>query len=493
MLDEIPSAGINLDPKLKIPLYKQLYKQLRKAILEKRFKGDQKMPGTRTLASALGISRNTVNLAYEQLIIEGYLKGVTGAGTFVTGELPDEVLIPKQSETPNQKDNIRKFHLHKLDDEVLFFSKKNSLQENILPFRSGIPAVSEFPFETWTKITNLVLRNMNSSYLGYGDAAGYKPLRIAIASYLRTYRAVRCNDEQVIIVNGSQQALHLICKTLLQNSSKVWMEDPGYPGARISFLSSGAKIYPVPVNEEGLDLNYAIKNYPAPEIIYTTPSHQYPLGYTMSIAKRLKLLEWANKQETWLIEDDYDSEYRYTGNPLPSVQGLDSGGCVIYAGTFSKVLFPGLRIGYVVLPSAGITEQFIAAKAITDRQSSIIEQVVLARFIEEGHFTRHIRKMRMLYKQRQDYFISEINKELEPLLKINPSGAGMHLIGWLPKNFDDADISKRAKQNMLYVNPLSYYKIKFSLPPGLILGYTAFDEKTIRNGVQKLAKSLVKK
>lgn len=491
-IDEIPLVGIKLSSDLKTPLYKQLYEQLRIAILDKRFSGNKKLPGTRSMAAELGLSRNTVHLAYEQLKIEGYIKSETGSGSFITSDLPERSLIPKHMEIPEIKYENNKGGVNEFSPEIFEFSKKNFLFEEVKPFRNGVPALSDFPFEIWTKITNRVWRNLNPSYLGYGDTSGFKPLRKAISSYLRTYRAVNCTYDQILIVNGSQQGLDLISRVLLSKKSKVWLEDPGYPGARISFLATGANIYLVPLNDDGLDLDYAKANYPVSNLIYTTPSHQYPLGYTMSISARLKLLDWARTNGTWLIEDDYDSEYRYNGNPLQSLQGLDNTGNVIYLGTFSKVLFPGLRLGYLVLPTPDLMAKFIAAKSIADRQSSIIEQIIVSIFIEEGHFTKHIRRMRMLYKDRQEFLISEINKELSPLIKVNSEDAGMHLIGWLNNNHNEIKTTELLTRNKLLINPLSNYTVKFKLPPGLVLGYTAFNEKMIRAGVQKMAKVLIK-
>lgn len=490
-IEEIPLVAIKLNTELKIPMYKQLYEQIRLAILQKKFKGGKKLPGTRTLALSLGLSRNTVNLAYEQLMIEGYIKGETGSGTFVTKNIPEKLFIPTSISSPQNKVQSRKAAANKMNPEVMIFSKKNFLIEEVKPFRNGIPALSDFPFNIWMKITNRVLRNLTPSYLGYSDTAGFKPLRIAITDYLRTYRAINCTYEQILIVNGSQQGLDLIGRVLLNNKSKVWIEDPGYPGARVSFISAGAKVYPVPLNDDGLNLVFAVKNYPVPQLVYTTPSHQYPLGCTMPISARLKLLEWARENGVWIIEDDYDSEYRYSGNPLQSLQGLDSSGSVIYLGTFSKVLFPGLRLGYVVLPSIDLTDRFIAAKSIIDRQNSIIDQIAVTIFIEEGHFTKHLRRMRVLYKERQEFFISEIKKEIGPLITIKSDNAGMHLTGWLKNGYDDKAVSEKLLSGNIFANPLSDYTFKFKMPPALILGYTAFNEKAIRAGVQRMAKILI--
>jgi len=274
----------------------------------------------------------------------------------------------------------------------------------------------------------------------------------------------------------------------LRPGSVVWLEDPGYFGARATMIFAGTEIFPSPLDNEGLDLDYSIQNNPKPDLIFTTPSHQFPLGLTMSISRRLNLLRYAAQNKCWIIEDDYDSEFRYSGSPLPSLQGLDQDKRVLYIGTFSKVLFPGLRLGYLVLPDPGMLDEFALAKSLIDRQNSIFEQIVLTRFIEEGHFTRHLRKMRMLYKTRQEFLIDEINKELKGIIIAKPDPAGMHIIAWLPKNANDKKIAAEALKNNIIVRPLSEYSIKFFKNPGLVLGYTAFEKNQIKKALLELKK-----
>ncbi|RPI68631.1 MAG: PLP-dependent aminotransferase family protein [Ignavibacteriales bacterium] len=356
----------------------------------------------------------------------------------------------------------------------------------MIPFQNGTPALNEFPIRTWIKIINQASLNISNLHLGYGDAAGFKPLREAIASYLHTYRAVNCTPDQVMVVNGSQQGLDLIGRVLLKKGSNVWLEDPGYFGVRASMINAEASVHPCPVDDEGLNIDYSAKQNPKPELIYTTPSHQFPLGQTMSVSRRLQLLNYAKKNKCWILEDDYDSEFRYMGSPLPSLQGMDQNKTVLYLGTFSKVLVPGLRLGYLVLPDDEMLEAFKAMKFITDRQSPILEQIVLARYLDEGHFTKHIRKMRMLYKSRQEFLIDDINKNLSEFVTVEPSPSGMQIILWLKKKVSDKKVAAEALKNNLIVNPLSDYSIKFHQKPGIILGYTAFDEKEIKEGISKL-------
>ena len=487
-ISEIPLVSLKIDHQSNTPLYRQLYNNFRQSILNGKFSPGQKLPGTRSLAAELNISRNTVVLAFEQLLLEGYLKGKIGSGTFVN-EIPDNILNVK--EKVNRKKSGKKIStnlINQLGSPELI--QRNTSSEQIIPFQNGVPSLDEFPIKTWVKLNNQTAKTTSEVQLGYGDAAGYWPLREEIASYLRTYRAVNCNAEQIIIVNGSQQGLDLVMRVLLNPGDYVWHEDPGYFGARASMLFAGAKIFPSPLDDEGLDVEYSSKKYLPPRLIYTTPSHQFPLGYTMSISRRIQVLQYASKNDCWIIEDDYDSEFRYSGNPLPSLQGMDKNSCVLYLGTFSKVLFPGLRLGYLVLPDPEMLNLFVSAKSMMDRQSPTFEQIITSQFLKEGYFTKHIRKMRILYKERQEFLIKEVEKEIGNLIKLKSSEAGMHLIAWLPENFDEIKISKKAKENNLIVYPVSEYVLKFKQKPGLFLGYTAFDKNKLKAGVQKLKKVL---
>ena len=487
-IEEIPLVSLKVDFDSEVPLYKQLYNTFRQSILDGKFSPGQKLPGTRSLARELNVSRNTVALAFEQLLIEGYIKGKTGSGTFVN-EIPDNFLnVNGNKSGKKSKINFPNKLNNQLDTSEVI--RRNTAHEAILPFQNGVPSLNDFPIKTWLKLNNQIVQTFSNIHLGYGDATGYKPLREEIAAYLCTYRAVNCTAEQIIIVNGSQQGLDLIGRVLLERGDNVWLEDPGYFGARGSMLFADSKIFPCPLDDEGLDIKYSSKKYPAPKLIYTTPSHQFPLGITTSAARRIELLQYASKNNSWIIEDDYDSEFRYYGDPLPSLQGMDKNNCVLYLGTFSKVLFPALRLGYLVLPDPQMADIFVSAKSMMDRQCPVFEQMIVTEFLKQGYFTRHIRKMRMLYKSRQEFLINEIENELNGILQINPSPAGMQIIGWLPKNINDKKVVEAAKKNRLVINPLSSYSIKFFKEPGLIIGYTAFNEKEIRSGIKKLKQVL---
>ena len=457
--EEIPLLTFKINSSSSVPLYKQLYNIIRDSILEERFSPGQKLPGSRSLASELKISRYTVISTYNQLLFEGYIIGKAGSGMFVS-EMPDKFLNAKANETIKKPE---KKIISKLNNQIetIGIILKGIAPEKKIPFQAGIPSFDEFPIKTWMKLNRQASQIYSDSHFRYGDAAGYKPLKEEIARYLRTYRAVNCSADQIIIVNGSQQGLDLIGKSLLNPGDSVVVEDPGYFGIKWIVLFSQAQIVPVPLENEGLNIEYLKKKCPVPKLIYTTPSSQYPLGLTMNIAKRIELLQYAAKNNSWIIEDDYDSELRYIGNPLPSLQGMDKNNCVIYLGTFSKVLFPALRLGYIVAPTEQMFNILVTAKLMTDIQSAIFEQIIAHLFLKERHFTRHIRKMRMLYKYRQEILVDESNKELNGILEVNPSPAGMHLIGWLPKNLDDKKVTAEAKKNNVKVVPLSRSSIKF--------------------------------
>jgi GntR family transcriptional regulator / MocR family aminotransferase len=306
---------------------------------------------------------------------------------------------------------------------------------------------------------------------------------------LKSFRAVNCTPEQVIITNGSQHAFDLIGRIFIQPKTEVWIENPGYFGATQAFQSYDGKLVPVPVDKNGFDLAAALKLSRKAQLVYVTPSHQFPLGVTMSLTRRLQLLEWAKKSEAWIIEDDYDSEFRYEGRPLASLQGLDRDGRVLYIGTFSKTIFSALRLGCLVVPE-DLIEVFTAARALGGSHSPLIDQATLAAFINDGHFTRHIRRMRKLYQERQEILISEVKKHLAGQLEVKKSVSGMHIIGWLNDGVEDFAVARKAGQFGVKTAAISSHSLIKEERGGLILGYTAIDEKQIKMGVRQLAKAL---
>jgi GntR family transcriptional regulator/MocR family aminotransferase len=466
------------------PLYRQIYEAIRTGILRGEFAPGKRLAATRALARELGVSRITVLNAYDQLFAEGYLNGKGGAGTFVAAELPDDLLKTESIKRSKQKKTDTPLRLSPFG-EKLAAKDVGSIRARTIakfqPFQNGLTAVDKFPFEIWSRIAARVHRNPSREVLGYGDPQGYFPLREAIAVHLKSARGVNCTPEQVIITSGAQQALDLTARIFLSEKDSVLIEDPCYQEARSAFAAIGAKIIPVPVDAEGLNLAAKQKA----KLVYVTPSHQYPLGVTMSLPRRLALLEWARTNNAWIIEDDYNSEFRYAGRPLASLQGLDQSGRVIYVGTFSKTIFPSMRIGCAVVPP-DLIGIFTGARALNDTHSSLIDQAILNKFIAEGHFARHVRRMRTLYEERQQTLIAECEKNLAGLLDVKKADAGMHVVGWLPEGVSDKAISAKAAEQNLKLAPISAYSSKKLPRGGLILGYTAFEKNQIKEGVKKL-------
>jgi len=488
----LPFAVISITTDRRVPLYRQLYSEFRSAILTGRLKAGNNLPPTRELANELGISRSTVMIAYDQLLSEGYIEGRVGSGTCVTSTLPEEMLESRPIAVPAPRTNSTRNALSKRGQSLVSAlppGRAHRGQLNLLPFRIASPDLASFPFEIWTRLLAKYSRNPSPDLFGYAHAAGHPRLRAAIAAYLRSARAVKCEADQVIVVPGAQVALELATQMLLDPGDTVLMEDPGYFGVRGVFIRAGARIAPVPVDREGIRLEVVKGNRDHARMVYVTPSHQFPLGVTLPLARRLELLDWAQAVGAWIIEDDCDGEYRYAGRPIASLQGLDSENRVIYTGTFSKVLFPSLRIGYLVVPP-DLVDAFIAGRIMIDLQPATIPQAALADFIEDGHFTRHLRRMRKLYGSRQSILLEAAKSELSGLLEIQDSQAGMHLIGWLPTDVNDMDAARAASKNNVLALPLSVFSLKPMTRGALVLGYTAFNDREIRAGVRRLKTAL---
>src|SRR5262245_35577676 len=419
-------------------LHNQLYDELRQAILTGRLKPGERVPSTRTLSQSLGVSRTTITQSYEQLLSEGYLRAATGSGTFVGCQLPDELLKTRPVETPRTamtwRDANHQIELSRygasITDLIPFEPPEPDVPIN---FKAGRPALDEFPLQQWRRLMLRHYRANDLSMLDYADGSqGYEPLREAIAGYLRRARAVTCDADQVVIVNGSQQALDLIAKLLIDRGDPVAIEDPGYLSARRVFLAHGAELLPTPVDESGiivdkLNSTAILKSKGRLKLVYVTPSHQFPTGATLTLPRRLDLLAWAEKMEVMIIEDDYDSEFRYGSRPIPALQGLAGGDSVIYAGTLSKVLFPALRMGYLVVPRP-LARVFARAKWLADRQTPMIEQRVLTDFINEGYWERHLRRMRTLYDKRRQALSRALETHFGDRVTILGDNAGMHLM-----------------------------------------------------------------
>ena len=473
-----------------IPLYQQIYTHLQAAILSGELKRGLKLPSTRALADELSISRNTVLNAYRQLMAEGYLNSVEGSGTFVAHVLPEFLLTTQSRKTPVRTSPTKSLtpiisEHAKLQLEAFKLDGAASHSSNRLPrpFASGTPALDAFPYAVWSRLVARQARRMPDSAFAYQDAAGFRPLREAIAAHVTVSRRIHCTPEQIVIVSGAQGALDLAARILLNAGDAVWMEDPGYPGARGAFLGVNARIIPIPIDNDGLDVELGIAKAPKARLVYLTPSHQFPLGVTMSLPRRLAVLDWASRTNAYILEDDYDSEYRYAGRPLAALQGLDNGERVIYIGTFSKVLFPALRIGYLILPRP-LVDSFLTVKSLIDVHNPMLEQSVLTDFIVEGHFARHLRRMRMLYAERRKALIRAASGL--PLEVYSPE-AGIHCIGWLPKGMDDLALIRRAANYDLDLWPVSYFCIEPLARKGLLLGYGGYSIAKIKDGIRKLA------
>jgi GntR family transcriptional regulator / MocR family aminotransferase len=468
------------------PAYLWLYAALREAILDGRLPAGAPLPATRELSNQYGLARGTVVNAFELLKSEGYAQARFGSGTYVSSVLPDDLLTirkPSRSkETP----------VHHRTLKLSAFAKR---LERLPPlehrathaFRVNLPAIDEFPTTLWSRISSRVLRHATTELLVGCEPLGYAPLRAAIADYLNASRGVKCVPEQIVVVSGVQEALEIVARLIVDPGDVVATEDPGYAGTEHVCRPIGAKVRAIPVDEHGLRVD--AKRLRGCRMVYVTPAHQYPLGVTMSLARRLELLQWAETSNAVIFEDDYDSEYRYAGRPIPALQGLDRAGLVFFAGSFNKVLFPSLRLGYLVVPQA-LVDSVDALRSIAVRHPELPSQAILCDFINEGHFGRHLRRMRNVYAQRLHALRESAASHLAGALDISDVQAGLHTIAWLKNGMKAVDVARAAAARMVEVIPLSAHSREFAAPEGLQLGFGAVDEREIRRGVKDLAAAL---
>ena len=459
-----------------------LYGELRSAILEGRLAAGARLPSTRDFARQYELSRGTVVSVVERLQAEGYISSRVGFGTWV-----NRVEAPRPARqattTPAYIRRVRSTYKRPQPWVDLAFA------DALRPFRIGVPAINEFPSEVWGRIAASRARKFRSWLKKEADRRGYRPLREAIAEYLRTSRGVRCTAEQLVIVSGIQQALDLLARFLLKKDDRIWMEDPGYFGARIAFDNVGARIVAVPVDDEGLSVSTGIRISPNARGGYVTPAHQFPLCVTMSLERRLALLRWASRAGAFVIEDDYDSEYRFEGPPVPALQSLDNHSSVIFIGSFSKTVFPALRVGYVVLPEP-LVDFFSGFRYRTDFRNSSFDQAVLCDFIVEGHLARHLRRMRNLYAERLATLMEGARQYLGGMLEISKVRAGLYTIGYLRNEMTSRHAEKLAEAQDIEVLAVDRCTMRRPDPKALLLGFGGFDELAIRQGLIRLAKAL---
>ncbi|MFN0087235.1 MAG: PLP-dependent aminotransferase family protein [Blastocatellia bacterium] len=487
--------AITLDHRAGKPLHSQIYEELRGAILTGRLKSGERVASTRSLARSLRVSRTTVTQSYERLISEGYLRTAVGSGTSVCAQLPEDLTqspVPKAPPAGGAKRSAEP-PLSAFGKEVAAIVREPRDPSLLINFKYCHPAVDHFPVNVWRRLLLRQYRAADARRLDYADdGRGFAPLREAIARYLGRSRAIRCDADQVIIVNGSQQALSLTAQLLLDRGDAVAMEDPGYLGARHAFLAQGARILPIPVDDAGMEVERLAALSPGsrrtrPRLVYVTPSHQFPTGGILSLPRRLELLAWAETNGAWIVEDDYDSEFRYDSRPMPCLQGLAGNDSVIYIGTFSKILFPALRIGYLVAPRP-LVEVFERAKWLADRHSPTIEQWALADFIAEGHLESHLRRMRVLYDRRRQALVRALQYHFGDRATIVGENSGMHLMVRFRLGIRDEQLLCLAAAAGVGLNSARIYHLGQARAGEFVLGYAALSERKIQEGIRRLGR-----
>ncbi|HET7228795.1 MAG TPA: PLP-dependent aminotransferase family protein [Longimicrobium sp.] len=485
-------ALVPLDRGSRVPLHQQIYDGLRRAMLEGMLRAGQRVPSTRVLATELGVSRFPVLTAYDQLLHEGYLEGRVGAGTFVRAAPPDDAFrpapaarrasapanVPPPPYAPGDAPRTPRPPAWPASGE-----------DPVRPFRTTVPALDRFPHALWARLVARHAHRLAPIHMAYGHPAGLGGLRAAIAEHLRTTRAVRCEPDDVLVVSGSQAALRLCAAVLVGHGDRVAIEEPGYPGAHAALAAGGAELVPVPVDGEGLVVEALRADSREIRAVYVTPSHQHPLGAPMSAPRRLALLDWAARRQAWVLEDDYDSEYRYVSRPLAALQGMDAHGRVVYIGTFSKVLFPALRVGYLVVPPA-LREAFAAARDALDIFSPTLYQLALADFLSEGHFARHLRRMRGIYLARRGALLAGLARHCAGVLAVHNADAGLHVATLLPEGTDDVEVVFRMAAHGLTASALSTCYLGPARRPGLLLGFGGFGEATLEAATRTLGNLL---
>lgn len=474
-----------VDPNDSMALFRQLEGQIREAIWQGQLVAGERLPSTRLLAKQLNIARNTVINAYEQLTVEGFIVTQHGSGTRVTEEYPPcsntrakSIKVSTAIQKINLSDRYQKLTSH---ESSVSHSDNNPAR----PFRANMPAYYEFPYTQWAQLLATRLRQQPRSWMEKNHPCGYEPLRIAIADYLGVSRGLSTTSLQVIVTAGAQQAIELLAKVLINPGDIVCFEDPGYTHAAMVFELAGATIVTVPVDKDGLDVGVLKKTIHDAKLIYITPANQFPLGVTLSQARRHELLQWAEEKGTIILEDDYNGEYRYQGRPLPTLHAMANDERVIYIGSFSKLLFPALRLGYMVVPKQ-LIEPLGTVRWLLDRHSPTLEQIVLTDFINQGHFSRHLRRMRVLYADRQQALIEAAKNYLQGIVKVHPLEGGLHLVGWLEAGVTQKDLLAAASVAGIELMPTSLFNFKTPTKRGIIFGYAPYTIEQIHNSAKAL-------
>jgi len=483
---------VRLDRGSSEPLYQQLYRQIREELESGSFDSSaSRVPSSRALAATLGISRPTVNQAFSQLLAEGYLQTRKRSGIFVADHLPATFL---KAATPTT--TARSEHSARVARRVTRMTDSRSgrqLDVGIggppsVTFVAGLPAVDEFPIAVWERLRAQVLAKKGAHLLRYASSRGEIELRKAIAAYLCDFRGANCHADQIVVVGGMQQAM-LACALALINEGEVaWIEDPGFPQARNVLAFVGARLVPRPVDREGLVIGKCSRRN-SPRLVVVTPSHQFPFGVTMSLKRRKALIEFAESRDGYILEDDYNSEFRFGGPPLPCLQGLDNAGRVIYAGTMSKILYPSLRLGFLVAPPQ-LVDTLVKVRAVMDQHSPAIDQATLARFITEGFFLSHVKRIRELYAQRRAFFIEQFQKSLGDYFDLEITPAGLHFIAWLRREEDLPLFMRAREQTGVWPRPLSFFCVKAQLHPAFVFGFAAWSQAQIERGLAQIASTV---
>ncbi|MFJ3057034.1 PLP-dependent aminotransferase family protein [Herbaspirillum sp. NPDC087042] len=465
-------------------MHRELYEFIKHEILHGTFSGGSRLPPSRVLGQELGVSRNTVLYAYDQLLAEGYVRSTVGCGTFVADVPPPRLSLP--APPARGVSGVAPGLLSARGARLL--AQPGAASSQWGAFVAGVPDVTLFPHTTWLRLLNRQWRRPAAQDLSYSTVGGHPRLRRALAEHLRVARSVRCEPEQIVITSGIHQAIDVIARVLGDPGDLAWTEEPGYWGTRNILSSNGIEVLPVTVDEQGMAPGVSQLQGPPPRFIFATPSHQYPLGMSMSAARRLTLIDHAARHGCWIVEDDYDSEFRFEGRPLASLQGLDNSGRVIYVGTFSKTLFPGMRTGYMVLPPS-IVEPVALALSALYREGQLLQQAALADFMMEGHYAAHVRRVRQVYARRHALVRRAIDRHLGPDWPVASQDTGLHLVLFLPDQASDAVISERLLEQGIVVRPLSrYYQQPDQARQGLLLGYACVPDEQIEPGIAAIAR-----